>query len=144
MALEKVVLDGESVRLEPLEECHRAAIRPAAQHPEIFTVTTSALGPLYDPYIDNALKRSDGVRELAFAVPIPLHSDFDCLKVGDSARALLSCSYGPRASRSLMIMSGPEARGPEDDEGYTDGTSNGQHQCAELPVKAGLEERLAG
>ena len=68
MALEKVALDGKSVRLEPLEERHREAIRPAAQHPEIFTVTTSALGPLYDPYIDNALKRSDGIRELAFAV----------------------------------------------------------------------------
>ena len=64
----KPVLDGRFVRLEPLEERHRAAIRPAAQHPEIFTVTTSALGPLYDPYIDNALKRSDGVHESAFAV----------------------------------------------------------------------------
>ena len=68
MALEKVALDGKSVRLEPLEERHREAIRPAAQHPEIFTVTTSALGPLFDPYIDNALKRSDGIREVAFAV----------------------------------------------------------------------------
>jgi N-acetyltransferase len=68
MALEKVALDGTFVRLEPLEERHRAAIRPAAQHPEIFTVTTSALGPLFDPYIDNALKRSDGQHELAFVV----------------------------------------------------------------------------
>jgi RimJ/RimL family protein N-acetyltransferase len=64
----KIVLDGKVVRLEPLEERHREPIRPAAQHPEIFTVTTSALGPLYDPYIDNALKRSDGARDLAFAV----------------------------------------------------------------------------
>ena len=64
----KPVLDGRFVRLEPLEERHRAAIRPAAQHPEIFTVTSSAYGPLYDPYIDNALKRSDGVHETAFAV----------------------------------------------------------------------------
>jgi N-acetyltransferase len=64
----KPVLDGRFVRLEPLEERHRAAIRPAAQHPEIFTVTASAYGPLYDPYIDNALKRSDGVHESAFAV----------------------------------------------------------------------------
>jgi len=55
----KPVLDGRFVRLEPLEERHRAAIRPAAQHQEIFTVTSSAYGPLYDPYIDNALKRSD-------------------------------------------------------------------------------------
>lgn len=66
MAIDKVALDGRFVRLEPLEERHRAAIRPAAQHPEIFAVTTSALGALYDPYIDNALKRSDGERELAF------------------------------------------------------------------------------
>ena len=66
--VDKVTLDGTFVRLEPLEERHREAIRPAAQHPEIFTVTTSALGPLFDPYIDNALKRSDGPHERAFAV----------------------------------------------------------------------------
>jgi RimJ/RimL family protein N-acetyltransferase len=68
MALEKVALDGKFVRLEPLQEHHREAIRPAAQHPEIFSVTTSALGPLFDPYIDNALKRSDGAHDLAFVV----------------------------------------------------------------------------
>ena len=68
MALQQVTLDGRFVRLEPLEERHREPVRPAAQHPEIFTVTTSALGPLYDPYIDNALRRSDGSHELAFAV----------------------------------------------------------------------------
>src|SRR5258708_21948197 len=68
MALAKQALDGKFVRLEPLEERHREPVRPAAQHPEIFTVTTSALGPLYDPYIDNALRRSDGGSELAFAV----------------------------------------------------------------------------
>ena len=66
--LDKVTLEGRFVRLEPLEERHREPVRPAAQHPEIFTITTSALGPLYDPYIDNALKRSDGVHDLAFAV----------------------------------------------------------------------------
>ena len=68
MALAKVPLDGRCVRLEPLEERHREQVRAAAQHPEIFTVTTSALGPLYDPYIDNALRRSDGQHELAFVV----------------------------------------------------------------------------
>ena len=64
----KPVLDGRFVRLEPLEERHRAGIQPAAQHPEIFTVTTSALGPLYDPYIDNALKRSAAGGDMAFVV----------------------------------------------------------------------------
>ena len=68
MPLARIALDGKVVRLEPLEERHRELVRPAAQHPEIFTITTSALGPLYDPYIDNALKRSDGVHDLAFAV----------------------------------------------------------------------------
>ncbi len=68
MALERVTLEGRFVRLEPLEERHRERIRPAAQHPEIFTVTTSALGALYDPYIDNVLKRTAGGQELGFAV----------------------------------------------------------------------------
>jgi RimJ/RimL family protein N-acetyltransferase len=66
--LDKVTLDGRFVRLEPLEERHREAVRPAAQHPEIFTVTTSALGPLFDPYIDHALKRSASGPEMAFVV----------------------------------------------------------------------------
>ena len=68
MALERIALDGRFVRLEPLEELHREPVRRAAQHPEIFTVTTSALGALYDPYIDNVLKRSAGGQELGFAV----------------------------------------------------------------------------
>ena len=46
MPLAKVLLDGKVVRLEPLEEHHRELVRPAAQHPELFTVTTSAYGPL--------------------------------------------------------------------------------------------------
>jgi len=68
MSLEKITLEGRFVRLESLEERHRDLIRPAAQHPEIFTVTTSALGPLFDPYIDNALKRTASGHELAFVV----------------------------------------------------------------------------
>jgi RimJ/RimL family protein N-acetyltransferase len=68
MALDKVALDGKFVRLEPLEERHREPLRPAAQHPEIFTFFTPMLGPLHDSYIDNALRRSDGSQELAFAV----------------------------------------------------------------------------
>ena len=68
MALERVTLDGRHVRLEPLEERHREPARPAAQHPEIFAVTASALGPLYDPYIDNALKRSATGHDMAFVV----------------------------------------------------------------------------
>ncbi len=68
MAIEPITLEGRFVRLEPLEERHRERIRPAAQHPEIFTVTTSALGPLYDPYIDNVLKRNASEQELGFAV----------------------------------------------------------------------------
>jgi RimJ/RimL family protein N-acetyltransferase len=68
MALAKPVLDGRFVRLEPLEERHREAVRPAAQHPEIFAYFTPMMGAHFDPYIDNALRRSDGVQEIAFAV----------------------------------------------------------------------------
>ncbi len=68
MALAKLALDGKFVRLEPLEERHRQPLRPAAQHPEISIFITSAMGPLYDPYIDTVLKRSDGMLELAFVV----------------------------------------------------------------------------
>jgi RimJ/RimL family protein N-acetyltransferase len=76
MVLAKPTLDGHFVRLEPLEERHRELVRPAAQHPEIFTVTTSAYGALYDPYIDNALKRSDGVHDIAFAVLLKAESRY--------------------------------------------------------------------
>jgi RimJ/RimL family protein N-acetyltransferase len=68
VALARVTLDGRFVRLEPLEERHREPVRPAAQHPEIFAVTTSALGALYDPYIDNALRRSASGHDMAFVV----------------------------------------------------------------------------
>ncbi|MBS0224643.1 MAG: GNAT family N-acetyltransferase [Proteobacteria bacterium] len=68
MALDKAVLEGRFVRLEPLEERHRELVRPAAQHPEIFAITTSALGALFDPYIDNALRRTASGHELAFIV----------------------------------------------------------------------------
>jgi RimJ/RimL family protein N-acetyltransferase len=68
MALGTPALDGRFARLEPLEERHRDPLRPAAQHPEIFAYFTPMLGPLYDSYIDGALKRSDGQHELAFAV----------------------------------------------------------------------------
>jgi N-acetyltransferase len=76
VTLAKPILDGRFVRLEPLEERHRELVRPAAQHPEIFTVTTSAYGALYDPYIDNALKRSDGVRDIAFVVLLKAESRY--------------------------------------------------------------------
>lgn len=68
MPLDMVILDGRFVRLEPLEERHREPVRPVAQHPEIFATTTSALGALYDPYIDNALKRSATGHDMAFVV----------------------------------------------------------------------------
>src|SRR5258707_5881698 len=101
--LAKPTLDGTVVRLEPLEERHREAIRPAAQHPEIFAVTTSALGPLYDPYIDTALRRSDGVHDIAFAVlhkPTGRHVGMTrYLNIEEAHRKLEigSTSYAPSA-----------------------------------------------
>jgi N-acetyltransferase len=68
MALANAVLEGRFVRLEPLEEHHRELVRPAAQYPEIFEITTSALGAPFDPYIDNALRRTASGHELVFVV----------------------------------------------------------------------------
>ena len=68
MALERVTLDGRFVRLEPLEERHREAVRPAAQNAEIFTHMTPASGTMFDPYFDNALRRTAEGHELGFVV----------------------------------------------------------------------------
>ena len=68
MALERVTLDGRCVRLEPLEERHREAVRPAAQNAEIFTHMTPASGTMFDPYFDNALQRTAEGHELGFVV----------------------------------------------------------------------------
>ena len=68
MALERVTLDGRFVRLEPLEERHREAVRPAAQNAEIFTHMTPASGTMFDPYFDNALRRTTDDHELGFVV----------------------------------------------------------------------------
>ena len=68
MALERVTLDGRCVRLEPLEERHREAVRPAAQNAEIFTHMTPASGTMFDPYFDNALRRTAEEHELGFVV----------------------------------------------------------------------------
>jgi len=68
VALERVTLDGRFVRLEPLEERHREAVRPAAQNAEIFTHMTPASGTMFDPYFDNALRRTTDGHELGFVV----------------------------------------------------------------------------
>ena len=68
MPLDKPTLEGRYVRLEPVAEKHRELVRPAAQDPKIWSLTTSAFGALFDPYFDAALARSDGEREIAFAV----------------------------------------------------------------------------
>jgi RimJ/RimL family protein N-acetyltransferase len=68
MSFDPVTLTGRHVRLEPLSERHREMLRPAAQNPRIWTLTTSAFGAAFDPYFDAALKRAEAGVERPFAV----------------------------------------------------------------------------
>jgi RimJ/RimL family protein N-acetyltransferase len=56
------VLEGALVRLEPLEERHRAQLREAAQEPEIWRwmpLNASASPELFDRYFERALDRGE-------------------------------------------------------------------------------------
>lgn len=68
MSFDPVELTGHYVRLEPLSERHREMLRPAAQNPRIWTLTTSAFGAAFDPYFDAALARAQSGAERPFAV----------------------------------------------------------------------------
>jgi RimJ/RimL family protein N-acetyltransferase len=68
MSFDPVELTGHYVRLEPLVERHREQLRPAAQNPRIWALTTSAFGAAFDPYFDTALKRAASGVERPFVV----------------------------------------------------------------------------
>jgi RimJ/RimL family protein N-acetyltransferase len=60
---------GRIVRLEPLTEAHREALRPLAQEERIWTTSlTHGLGPAFDTWFDAALRERDSGRRLPFAV----------------------------------------------------------------------------
>jgi N-acetyltransferase len=62
-------LAGRFVRLEPLTEAHREALRPVAQEERIWTTSlTHALGPAFDSWFDEALRERDAGRRLPFTV----------------------------------------------------------------------------
>jgi RimJ/RimL family protein N-acetyltransferase len=62
-------LVGRIVRLEPLTEAHREALRPVAQDERIWrTSLTHALGPSFDTWFDDALAERASGRRLPFAV----------------------------------------------------------------------------
>jgi RimJ/RimL family protein N-acetyltransferase len=62
-------LVGRIVRLEPLTEAHREALRPVAQDERIWTTSlTHALGPSFDTWFDDALAERASGRRLPFAV----------------------------------------------------------------------------
>lgn len=62
-------LVGRTVRLEPLTEAHREALRPVAQDERIWTTSlTHALGPSFDTWFDEALGERASGRRLPFAV----------------------------------------------------------------------------
>lgn len=68
MSFDPAELTGHYVRLEPLAERHREPLRPAAQDPRIWVLTTSAFGAAFDAYFDAALNRAAAGIERPFAV----------------------------------------------------------------------------
>jgi RimJ/RimL family protein N-acetyltransferase len=62
-------LVGRTVRLEPLAEAHREALRPVAQDERIWTTSlTNALGSSFDSWFDEALGERGTGRRTPFAV----------------------------------------------------------------------------
>jgi len=64
------VLDGDRVRLEPLSERHRAPLRAAASHPEIWrwlVLYPAGADAAWDAWFDAALFASAAGEEAAFA-----------------------------------------------------------------------------
>jgi RimJ/RimL family protein N-acetyltransferase len=62
-------LVGRTVRLEPLDEAVREALRPVAQDEYIWTTSlTHALGPSFDTWFDEALAERASGRRIPFAV----------------------------------------------------------------------------
>ena len=63
------VLDGRWVRLEPVAEGHRDGLRPAADDPRIWAVTTAdAAGPAFDPWFGELLALQAAGTRLTYAV----------------------------------------------------------------------------
>jgi len=62
-------LEGRRVRLEPLAETHREPLRRAAEDERLWAFTlTRGMGPGFDPWLDDALRQSDGGVRVPFAV----------------------------------------------------------------------------
>lgn len=67
--MEVVPLNGQWVRLVPLDESHREPLRQAAEDDRIWTqYPTRASGPGFDPWFDDALAERRAGRRVPFAV----------------------------------------------------------------------------
>jgi len=69
MLLEPELLENAHVRLEPLRESHREALRPLAQDEEIWALTTKrGDGVWFDPWFDMMLKGQESRTQISHAV----------------------------------------------------------------------------
>lgn len=69
MQLEPVVLENEVVRLEPLRESHREALRPIAQDPDLWALTTiRGDGEEFDRWFDLMLAQQAAGQQISHAV----------------------------------------------------------------------------
>ncbi len=69
MLLEPELLENAHVRLEPLKEAHREALRPLAQEEEIWALTSKrGDGAYFDPWFDLMLAGQDSGAQISHAV----------------------------------------------------------------------------
>lgn len=67
--IEAIALSSAGVRLEPLTQAHGAALRKAAEDPDIWThMPYEALGDGFDLWLDSSIAASGGGREAVWAV----------------------------------------------------------------------------
>ncbi|WP_300556766.1 GNAT family protein [Maricaulis sp.] len=69
MQLEPVRLENEIVRLEPLREDHREALRPIASDPELWSLSTiRGDGEYFDSWFDHMLSSQNQAKQISHAV----------------------------------------------------------------------------
>ncbi|WP_306015866.1 GNAT family N-acetyltransferase [Oceanicaulis sp. MMSF_3324] len=69
MQLDPQTLENAHVRLEPLSDTHREALRPLAQEEELWSLTTKrGDGVYFDPWFDGMLQGQAGGTQISHAV----------------------------------------------------------------------------
>ena len=83
-------LDNDHIRLEPLREDHRAALRPLADDPDMWALNTlRGYGEHFDTWFDTMLDNQIKGQQISYAVWSKSHDDY----VGHSAYLMIAPAH---------------------------------------------------